>query len=144
MSTKFDMLHVLSWFQALKNWRHLILIFRVAISLISLILAYFYLIFYLTVSWFYLTFSRNPSWGRGGGVAHTHTPPPQHTHPLATSLFVLLLAYAWTMILCLCLWRSFCRRLDCIPLFCLLVFPYTYAYAIAMNQAIVWVVQIEI
>ena len=41
------------------------------------------------------------------------------------SPFVLLLAYAWTMILCL--WRSLCRRLDFIPLFCLLFCPYAYA-----------------
>ena len=37
------------------------------------------------------------------------------------SPFVLLLAYGWTMVLCL--WRSLCRRLDFIPLFC----PYAYA-----------------
>ena len=29
--------------------------------------------------------------------------------------------------LCLCLWRSLCRRLDFIPLFGLLFFPYAYA-----------------
>ena len=38
----------------------------------------------------------------------------------SVSSFVLLLAYASTMFLCLCLCRSICRRLDCIPLFCLL------------------------
>ena len=43
------------------------------------------------------------------------------------SPFVLLLAYAWTMTLCL--WRSLCRRLDFIPLFCLLFCPYAYANA---------------
>ena len=50
------------------------------------------------------------------------------------SPFVLLLAYAWTMIICLlenhpayALWRSLCRRLDFIPLFCLLIWPYAYA-----------------
>ena len=43
------------------------------------------------------------------------------------SSFVRLLAYAWTMILCL--WRSSCRRLDFIPLFCLLFCPYAYVYA---------------
>ena len=42
---------------------------------------------------------------------------------------VRLLAYAITMILCLCLWRSLCRRLDFIPLFCLLFSPHAYAYA---------------
>ena len=36
------------------------------------------------------------------------------------SSFVRFLAYACTMILCLCLRRSLCRRLDFIPLFCLL------------------------
>ena len=41
------------------------------------------------------------------------------------SPFFLLFAYAWTMILCL--WRSLCRRLDLIPLFCLLFCPYAYA-----------------
>ena len=41
------------------------------------------------------------------------------------SPFVLFLAYAWTMILCLS--RSLCRRLDFIPLFCLLFCPYAYA-----------------
>ena len=50
------------------------------------------------------------------------------------SPFVLLFAYAWTMILCLCLWRSLCRRLDFIPLFCLLFCPDAYAYAIVLKQ----------
>ena len=48
------------------------------------------------------------------------------------SPFVLLLAYAWTMILCL--WRSLCRRLGFIPLFCLLFCPYAYAYAIVWTR----------
>ena len=52
------------------------------------------------------------------------------------SPFVLLLAYAWTMILCLCfcLWRSLSRRLDFIPLFCLLFSPYPYAYAVVWTR----------
>ena len=54
------------------------------------------------------------------------------------SPFVLLFAYAWTMILYLCLWRSLCRRLDLIPLFCLLFCPYAYAYAIVWTRLIVW------
>ena len=37
------------------------------------------------------------------------------------SSFVRFFAYPWTMILCLRLRRSLCRRLDFIPLFCLLV-----------------------
>ena len=49
------------------------------------------------------------------------------------SPFVLLLAYASTMILCLCLWRSLCRRLDFIPLFCLLFCLYAYR----VNQAFI-------
>ena len=52
------------------------------------------------------------------------------------SPFVLLLAYAWTMILCF--WRSLCRRLNFIPLFCLLFSPYAYAYA----YAIVWIMRL--
>ena len=50
------------------------------------------------------------------------------------SPFVLLLAYAWNMILCLL--RSLCRRLDFIPLFCLLFCPYAYAYAIVWTRLI--------
>ena len=42
------------------------------------------------------------------------------------SSFVRLFAYAWTMILCLR--RSLCRRLDFIPLFCLLFCLYAYAH----------------
>ena len=30
------------------------------------------------------------------------------------------------MLICLCLWRSLCRRLDFVPLFCLLFYPYAY------------------
>ena len=45
------------------------------------------------------------------------------------SSFVRLLAYARTVILCLWLRRSSCRRLDFIPLFCLLFCPCAYAYA---------------
>ena len=45
------------------------------------------------------------------------------------SSLVQLFAYAWTMILCLCLRRSLFRRIDFIPLFCLLFCPYAYAYA---------------
>ena len=40
------------------------------------------------------------------------------------SSFVRLLAYAWTTTLCLCL----CRRLEFIPLFCLLFCSNVYAY----------------
>ena len=52
------------------------------------------------------------------------------------SSFVRLLAHAWTMILCLCLRRSLGRRLDFIPLFCLLFCPYAYAYS-RVNQALI-------
>ena len=45
------------------------------------------------------------------------------------SSFVRLLAYAWTMILCWWSRRSLCRRLDFIPLFCLLFRSYAYICA---------------
>ena len=43
--------------------------------------------------------------------------------------FVQLFADTWTMTLSLRLRRSFCRRLDFIPLFCLLFCLHAYAYA---------------
>ena len=42
----------------------------------------------------------------------------------------IFLCFAFCSALGLCLWRSLCRRLDFVPLFC----PYAYAYA----YAIVW------
>ena len=50
------------------------------------------------------------------------------------SSFVLLLAYASTMFLCLCLCRSICRRLDCIPLFCLLFVLFLMLMPLVWNR----------